>query len=134
MKAQAAVQSRLLAAIGGISLLVGGIGVMNVMLMTVMERRREIGLRAAIGARPRDIRLMFLVEGVILSVGGGALGAALGVAATAVVARLSNWTFDVALWVLPLGPGMAAVVGLAFGLYPAIAASRVHPVEALRAD
>lgn len=134
MKAQAAVHSRLLAAIGGISLLVGGIGVMNVMLMTVMERRREIGLRAAVGARPRDIRLMFLVEGVILSVGGGALGAALGVAATALVAKLSHWTFDVALWVLPLGPGMAAVVGLAFGLYPAIAASRVHPVEALRAD
>lgn len=134
MKAQSAVHSRLLAAIGSISLLVGGIGVMNVMLMTVMERRREIGLRAAVGARPRDIWLMFLVEGVILSVGGGALGAALGVAATAVVAKLSHWTFDVALWVLPLGPGMAAVVGLAFGLYPAIAASRIHPVEALRAD
>ncbi|KRA62379.1 peptide ABC transporter permease [Caulobacter sp. Root655] len=134
MNAQAAVHSRLLTAIGAISLLVGGIGVMNVMLMTVMERRREIGLRAAIGATPGDIRLMFLIEGVVLSLSGGALGAALGVAATAMIARMSGWTFDLALWVLPLGPGMAAVVGLIFSLYPAITASRVHPIEALRAD
>lgn len=134
MKTQAAVHSRLLTAIGGISLLVGGIGVMNVMLMTVMERRREIGLRAAMGATPMDIRLMFLIEGMVLSLGGGLLGAMLGLAATAVVAKASSWEFVVALWILPLGPGMAAVVGLIFGLYPAIAASRIQPIEALRAD
>ena len=134
MNEQKAVHSRLLAGIGSISLLVGGIGVMNVMLMSVMERRREIGVRMAVGARRRDIRLMFLLESAMLAVCGGALGAAVGVAVTAVIASVSGWDFAVAWWTLPLGPGVAGLVGVAFGLYPAMAASRLDPIEALRAE
>lgn len=129
-----AVHSRLLVSIGSISLLVGGIGVMNVMLMSVMERRREIGVRMAVGARRRDIRLMFLLESAVLAICGGALGAMVGVAATIVIASASGWDFALAWWTLPLGPGLAAVVGVVFGLYPAIAASRLNPIEAIRAE
>jgi len=134
MNAQKAIHSRLLTAVGAISLLVGGIGVMNVMLMGVMERRREIGLRAAIGATPRDLQVMFLVEAVTLAFVGGVAGLVLGVAAAAVAAKASGWTLDLPLYVLPLGPGVAALVGVAFGLYPAVKASRLDPIEALRAE
>ena len=124
----------MLAAIGGISLLVGGIGVMNVMLMSVMERRREIGLRAAIGATPRDLRAMFVIEAGVLALAGGVAGALLGIVSAWLIARGSGWNFSLALYVLPLGPGVAGMVGLAFGLYPAITASRLDPIEALRAE
>lgn len=134
MNAQKAIHSQLLTAVGAISLLVGGIGVMNVMLMGVMERRREIGLRAAVGATPRDIQLMFLIEAATLAFVGGVAGLAAGLMAALVTARASGWTFSLALWVLPLGPGVAALVGVAFGLYPAIKASRLSPIDALRAD
>jgi putative ABC transport system permease protein len=134
MKAQMGVYTRLLAAIGGISLLVGGIGVMNVMLMSVMERRREIGLRAAIGAAPRDLQLMFLIEAALLALVGGVAGVALGVGASWFMAKARHWSFAVALYVLPLGTGVAGVVGMVFGLYPALMASRVDPIEALRAE
>jgi putative ABC transport system permease protein len=134
MNAQKAIYSQLLTAVGAISLLVGGIGVMNVMLMGVMERRREIGLRAAIGATPADLRLMFLAEAVTLALAGGLAGLVLGVAAAAVAARASGWTFSLELYVLPLGPVVAAGVGVAFGLYPAIKASRLSPIDALRAE
>lgn len=134
MKAQMGVYTRLLAAIGGVSLLVGGIGVMNVMLMSVMERRREIGLRAAIGATPRDLQLMFLVEAAALALVGGLAGVALGVGASWFMARAMGWGFAVALYVLPLGTGVAGLVGMAFGIYPAITASRLDPIEALRAE
>ena len=128
MNAQKAIHSRLLTAVGAISLLVGGIGVMNVMLMGVMERRKEIGLRAAIGATPAELRLMFLAEAVTLALAGGVAGLVLGLAAAAITARASGWTFSLALYVLPLGPGVAALVGVAFGLYPAIKASRLVPL------
>lgn len=134
MNAAKAVHSRLLAAIGAISLLVGGIGVMNVMLMGVMERRREIGLRAAIGATPRDLQLMFLVEAVTLALFGGVAGVVFGLLVAALAAKASGWSFSLPLYVLPLGPGVAAVVGVVFGLYPAIKASRLDPIEALRAE
>lgn len=134
MNQQKQVHSRMLTAIGGISLLVGGIGVMNVMLMNVLERRREIGLRAAIGATPRVIQQMFLVEAGILACLGGVAGAIFGILASYVVAKGAGWTFELALYVLPLGPGMACIVGLIFGLYPAISASRLDPIEALRAE
>lgn len=134
MKAQMAMLGGMLIAIGSISLLVGGVGVMNVMLMTVMERRREIGLRAAIGATPSDIRMMFLAEAVILALAGGLLGDLLGVGLTGLATLLLPLDFAINWMVLLLGAGVAAGVGLVFGLYPAIAASRIQPIEALRAD
>jgi putative ABC transport system permease protein len=134
MNAQKVIHGQLLAAVGAISLLVGGIGVMNVMLMGVMERRREIGLRAAIGATPGDLGLMFLIEAAVLAFVGGLAGLACGLLAAFVTAEVSGWSFSVALWVLPLGPGVATMVGVAFGLYPAIKAARLNPIEALRAE
>lgn len=134
MQEQKAVHSRMLIGIGAVSLLVGGIGVMNVMLMSVMERQREIGLRAATGATPTDIRLLFLVEAVLLTIAGGAIGSALGAAIAWAIARSSGWDFDLAPWTLALGPAVASGMGLVFGLYPAITASRLNPIEALRAD
>ncbi|MFC3580399.1 ABC transporter permease [Sphingomonas hylomeconis] len=134
MQQQRAIQSRMLTAIGAVSLLVGGIGVMNVMLMSVMERRREIGLRAAIGATPADIGLLFLVEAMLLSAAGGVIGAALGGGIAYAIARGAGWTFALAPWTLALGPGAAGTIGLVFGLYPAIGAAGLAPIEALRAD
>ncbi|ATY31009.1 ABC transporter permease [Sphingomonas psychrotolerans] len=134
MQEQKAVHSRMLIGIGAVSLLVGGIGVMNVMLMSVMERQREIGLRAATGATPTDIRLLFLVEAVLLTVAGGAIGSAFGAAIAWAIAHSSSWDFDLAPWTLALGPAAASGMGLIFGLYPAITASRLNPIEALRAD
>lgn len=134
MRKQMDMLGGVLVAVGSISLLVGGVGVMNVMLMTVMERRREIGLRAAIGATPGEIRLMFLIEAVILALGGGILGDVLGVALTGLVTLFTPFGFAIDWRVLFLGAGVAAAVGLVFGLYPAIAASRIQPIEALRAD
>ncbi|WP_409020573.1 ABC transporter permease [Brevundimonas vesicularis] len=134
MKKQMAMLGGVLVAIGSISLLVGGVGVMNVMLMTVMERRREIGLRAAIGATPGDIRMMFLIEAVVLAVGGGLVGDVLGVGLTWAATLFLPFDFAVSWTVLCLGVGVAAGVGLVFGLYPAIAASRIQPIEALRGD
>lgn len=134
MNAQKAVHNRMLAAIGAISLLVGGIGVMNVMLMSVMERRREIGVRAAIGAAPRDLQTMFVIEAGVLALAGGIAGALFGVGAAFFIAKASGWTFSLALYVLPLGAGVAGLVGLVFGLYPAFTAARLDPIEALRAE
>ncbi|MDR3507320.1 MAG: ABC transporter permease [Caulobacteraceae bacterium] len=134
MNAQKAIHSQLLTAVGAISLLVGGIGVMNVMLMGVMERRSEIGLRAAIGASPRDLQIMFLVEAGALAFAGGVAGLLLGLGAAFAIAMASHWSFSLPLYVLPLGPGLACVVGLIFGLYPAVKASRLDPIEALRAE
>jgi putative ABC transport system permease protein len=134
MNAQKAIHTRLLTAIGAISLLVGGIGVMNVMLMGVMERRREIGLRAAIGATPRDLQMMFLVEAAVLAFVGGVAGLLFGLAAALIVAKAAGWDFSLPLYVLLLGPGMAGLVGMTFGFYPALKASRLDPIEALRAE
>ena len=134
MNAQKAIHNQLLAAIGAISLLVGGIGVMNVMLMGVLERRREIGLRAAIGATPRDLRIMFLVEAVTLASVGGVAGLVLGLFVAAAMAAASGWAISVPLYVVPMGPGLGAAVGVAFGYYPAAKAARLDPIEALRAE
>jgi len=122
----------LLAGIATISLVVGGVGIMNIMLVSVTERTREIGLRMAVGARDGDIRRQFLAEAVVLCLGGGALGALIGILASRGIAEAMNWPMVVS----PLGRGAAAasavVTGLVFGYYPALKASRQDPIDALR--
>ena len=122
----------LLAAIGGVSLLVGGIGIMNIMLVSVTERTREIGLRMAVGARGRDILSQFLVEAVTLSSIGGLIGVALGVAAAQVIGQTSGWRVEVETQAIVMAFGFAALVGVFFGYYPARKASRLQPIDALR--
>ena len=123
----------LLAAIGSISLIVGGVGVMNVMLVSVTERRREIGIRRALGARRFDIQSQFLTESVVLSLIGGVFGIALGVGSTWVFCRFSGWTFLVDPTAVAMGFVVACCVGVFFGLQPAIQAARLDPIAALRA-
>jgi putative ABC transport system permease protein len=122
-----------LSAIAGISLLVGGIGVMNIMLVTVTERTREIGLRKAIGAKRRDILIQFLVEAMTLSLLGGAIGIAIGVGGAAAVSSLSKqFQPSISPVTVMLATGVSAMVGLIAGLYPALRAARMNPIEALR--
>lgn len=123
-----------LAAIAGISLLVGGVGVSNIMLVSVRERTREIGLRKAVGARPRDIGTQFLLEAVLLTTLGGVLGMALGVGASLVVAALSPLPAAITWWSLVLSFGVSAAVGIVFGVVPARRAGRLDPVVALRSE
>ena len=122
----------LLAAIGGISLLVGGIGIMNMMLTTVTERTREIGLRKAIGARKNDISTQFLAEAITLTIIGGVVGIALGWLISFVVNWTGLVTTSVSLSSIPLAFGVSAVVGVVFGYYPARRAASLNPIEALR--
>lgn len=133
MESQGRIFTLLLAVIGGISLLVGGIGVMNVMLVSVSERKQEIGIRKAVGARNREIQSLFLVESAMLALLGGFLGVVLGLLFTWVVAWFSQWPFMI--YLLPLFAGFAISVstGLFFGFYPARRASLLEPVESLRA-
>lgn len=121
-----------LAVIAGISLLVGGIGIMNIMLVSVAERTREIGLRKAIGAKPRDILLQFLLESSLLSLVGGMVGVILGVLAGRALASFSQWTFVLSPQVMGLALSVSLAVGLFFGMYPARRASRLDPITALR--
>jgi putative ABC transport system permease protein len=123
-----------LAAIAGISLLVGGVGVSNIMLVSVRERFREIGLRKAVGARPRDIGMQFLLEAVLLTSLGGALGIGLGVAAALITAALSPVPAAVTGWSIALAFGVSAAVGVIFGVAPAQRAGRLDPVAALRTE
>jgi len=124
----------LLMALGVITLVGGGVAVMNVMYMNVSERRIEIGLRMAIGARRQDIRNLFLVEALALSTVGAELGAGVGIALAWLYALVSGWAFELAMLSIPLGVSSTLLVGVFFGLKPAIAASRLTPVEALRDD
>jgi len=122
----------LLIAVASVSLIVGGISIMNIMLVSVTERTREIGLRIAVGARGRDIRLQFLIESLMLSLVGGLVGAALGAAAAVVIALKAGWPILVSPWVIVLACGFAGLVGISFGLYPARRAAQLDPITALR--
>ncbi|HEX6755533.1 MAG TPA: ABC transporter permease [Mycobacteriales bacterium] len=123
-----------LAAIAGISLLVGGVGITNIMLVSVRERTREIGLRKAVGARQRDVLVQFLIEAVLLTTVGGVIGIAVGVAAALVVNRLSPLPAEVAWWSILLAFGVSVAVGVFFGVAPARRAGRLDPVVALRTE
>lgn len=127
----------LLASIAAISLVVGGIGIMNIMLVSVVERTREIGLRKAIGARSKDVLRQFLFEAVFLTFGGGLVGMTLGVlfsfvASLIIKQQLSGWVFEVPLYAVVLAVSVSVGVGLVFGYYPARRAARLDPIEALR--
>jgi putative ABC transport system permease protein len=122
----------LLASIAAISLIVGGIGIMNIMLVSVTERTREIGLRMAMGARSRDVLVQFLVEAVTLSVFGGVLGIALGFAASALTTQMLEWRTVVSWGAVAMAFGTALAVGVFFGFYPARRASQLDPIDALR--
>ncbi len=129
----------MLSAIAGISLVVGGVGIMNIMLVSVTERTREIGIRMALGARPRDILRQFLVEAVVLATIGGALGVAFGLLASWGMVNLinallpsGNWPFIVSMPALFGALGFSAAVGVFFGYYPAVRASKLDPIDALR--
>jgi putative ABC transport system permease protein len=118
--------------VAGISLLVGGIGIMNIMLVSVTERTREIGIRLAVGARSLDILSQFLVEAAVLSAAGGLLGVALGLSGGAVLARVIHVPFVLPLAAVPVAFGVSVLVGVAFGVFPARKASRLNPLAALR--
>jgi len=126
------VMTYLLAAIASVSLFVGGIGIMNIMLVSVTERTREIGLRMAVGARGKDILLQFLVEAITLSLVGGAVGIAVGVGGSWAINRLAEWRTQVAPEAIALAFAFAAAIGIFFGFYPARKAARLDPIEALR--
>jgi len=131
-EASSRVLALLLAAVASVSLLVGGIGIMNIMLVSVTERTREIGLRMAVGARTRDILGQFLVEAVTLSLIGGLIGVVLGIGGALAIAELAGWRILISPAAVALAVAFAFVIGVFFGFYPARKAARLNPVEALR--
>lgn len=122
----------LLTGIAAISLIVGGIGIMNIMLVSVRERTREIGVRRAIGARQSDILTQFLIEAVVLSIAGGIVGLVLGEIAAFILAIVGDWEFAIRMDTVTLAMGFSLVVGVLFGVWPARTASRLEPIDALR--
>ncbi|TMQ68978.1 MAG: FtsX-like permease family protein [Candidatus Eisenbacteria bacterium] len=131
-EATSKVMTSLLASIAAVSLLVGGIGIMNIMLVSVTERTREIGIRRALGARRRDIMMQFLTESAFLSLAGGALGVALGIGSATVVTQIARWPTMIQPLSVALAFGFSTAIGLFFGYYPALRAAGLDPVEALR--
>jgi putative ABC transport system permease protein len=122
----------LLASVASVSLLVGGIGIMNIMLVSVTERTREIGIRMALGARGRDVLVQFLVEAITLSTLGGLAGVVIGVVGSDGVGRMLRWATVVSPGSVVISVGVAALVGIFFGFYPARQASQLDPIDALR--
>jgi len=126
------VMTILLGSIAAVSLLVGGIGIMNIMLVAVTERTREIGLRMAVGAHPLLIQIQFIIEAVVLSVTGGLIGIALGVGASYLVADLLRWPTAVSPFSVVISVLTCIAIGVFFGVYPALKASSLNPIDALR--
>jgi putative ABC transport system permease protein len=122
----------LLGAVAAVSLVVGGIGIMNIMLFSVTERTREIGIRAAIGAQPSDILTQFLIEALVISILGGLLGIAIGAAVALLMPTLAGWTTSLSWTAITIAFGFSALIGIFFGLYPARKAAQLDPIEALR--
>ncbi|MBT9507005.1 ABC transporter permease [Rhodoferax sp.] len=131
-EASSQIMTMLLAAVAGISLIIGGIGIMNIMLVSVTERTREIGLRMAVGARGKDILAQFLIEAVTLSLIGGAIGVVLGAVATWAVGQFAGWQVSMSVSSILLAVGFSAFVGVFFGFYPARRAASLLPIQALR--
>lgn len=134
MKNQSNILTVFLGLIGSVSLIVGGIGVMNIMLVSVVERRREIGIRLAVGAKRSDIAALFLLEAIMLSLVGGTLGVLIGIMIAYIIAVIWHWQFT--LFLLPplAGFSVSVAVGIFFGFYPALLASRLDPINALRSE
>jgi putative ABC transport system permease protein len=124
--------SRLLAAVALVSLLVGGIGIMNIMLVSLSERRAEIGLRMAIGATPGQIRLQFLTESMLISFCGGLIGIVCGIAGAYIAGRIGSLPIELAVDIVILAAGFSIATGLFFGYYPASKASQLDPIDALK--
>jgi putative ABC transport system permease protein len=122
----------LLGSIASVSLLVGGIGIMNIMLVSVTERTREIGIRMAIGAKTWDIRLQFIIEAMTLSLIGGIAGIIAGISSSKLISMFAGWTTIVSPFSILLAFGFSGLVGIFFGFYPAYKASLLDPIEALR--
>ena len=127
-----ATMTALLASIATVSLVVGGIGIMNIMLLSVIERTREIGIRRAVGARSHDVLLQFLLESVTLSVAGGLLGILIGCLISLLISRSLQWSATISFFSVVLSFGVSAAIGIFFGYYPARQASRVAPLTSLR--
>ncbi len=133
-EASSSIMAMMLAAVASVSLVVGGIGIMNIMLISVRERTREIGLRQALGAKTRDILNQFLVEAVTLSIAGGVVGVLVGIAASSIISRLAGWATSVGPGAVTLAVFFSALVGIGFGYYPARKAAFLDPIEALRSE
>ena len=131
-EASSRIMSLMLAAVASVSLIVGGIGIMNIMLVSVRERTREIGLRQAVGAKTRDILTQFLVEATTLSIAGGVVGIVVGITASAIISKLADWQTVIGLGAVLLAVFFSALVGISFGYYPARKAAYLDPIEALR--
>ena len=132
IKSSARTMSILLGAIASVSLLVGGIGIMNIMLVSVTERTKEIGIRMAIGAKASDIRVQFLIESFLLSVIGGVIGVVIGVLGAKVVELTDAMTISISSGSIILSLGFSGAIGVLFGYYPAYKASLLNPIDALR--
>ncbi|MDO8296987.1 MAG: ABC transporter permease [Caulobacter sp.] len=134
MQASVKTFTSLLAAVAAVSLVVGGVGIMNIMLVAVTERTREIGLRMAVGARRNDVLFQFALEAVTLSVIGGIIGLVIGIGGGFLMAKLGDWPVAIATWSIPVALGFSLLVGVVFGAYPSWRAARLDPIEALRRE